>query len=49
MTKEELIERIRQINNTARVDFLNRFDEQQLREYLEHLMQITCHQVAACQ
>lgn len=49
MTKDELIERIRQINRTARPEFLSRFNEQQLREYLEHLRQIAVQQVAVCQ
>lgn len=49
MTKDELIERIRQINRTASPEFLSRFNEQQLREYLEHLSQISVQQVAVCQ
>jgi len=48
MTKEELIERIRQINRTAKPEFLSRFNEQQLREYLEHLMQVITQSVAGC-
>jgi hypothetical protein len=36
--KIELIERIREINKTAKPEFLAKFSEKELRAYLEHLM-----------
>jgi len=37
MNKRQLIDGIRQINQTAQPDFLAQFDEQALQQYLEHL------------
>lgn len=37
MDKTELIESIREINKTAKPEFLAKFSENELREYLEHL------------
>ncbi|MHC4946645.1 MAG: hypothetical protein ACYTG1_00065 [Planctomycetota bacterium] len=37
MSKSKLIQHIRQMNPTARRDWLDRFDEQSLRRYLDHL------------
>jgi len=37
MNKRQLIDGIRQINQTADHDFLAQFDEQALQQYLEHL------------
>lgn len=37
MNKRQLIDGIRRYNTTARVEFLAQFDEQSLRQYLEHL------------
>ena len=39
MDKRQLIEDIRQINETALPEFLVQFDDQALRQYLEHLQQ----------
>ena len=43
MDKTELIESIREINKTAKPEFLARFSELELKAYLEHLMEL--HQV----
>ena len=40
MDKKELIERICEINRTAKPEFLAKFSEQELNAYLEHLMQL---------
>lgn len=37
MDKKELIERICEINKSAKPEFLAKFSERQLAEYLEHL------------
>ena len=39
MNKRQLIEGIREINDTAQPDFLAQFDDEALRQYLEHLQQ----------
>jgi len=38
MTKPELIENICRINTTAKPEFLAAFSEEELNDYLEHLM-----------
>ncbi len=48
MSKDELIECIREINKTAKPDFLIRFTEDQLHDYLEHLMQLDLRDLAMC-
>lgn len=40
MDKTELIESIREINKTAKPEFLARFSEQELKAYLEHLTEL---------
>jgi len=40
MDKKELIERICQINRTAKPEFLAKFSEQELTAYLEHLREL---------
>ncbi len=40
MSKRELIEYICQINKSAKPEFLASFEEQELSEYLEHLMEL---------
>jgi len=40
MDKIELIECIREINKTAKPEFLARFSEEELKAYLEHLMEL---------
>jgi len=37
MAKKELIERICEINKGAKPEFLDKFSEQELSDYLEHL------------
>lgn len=37
MNKRQLIDDIRRFNNTARPEFLAQFDEEALRQYLQHL------------
>ena len=39
MTKRELIDDIRRYNTTAQPQFLAQFDEESLKQYLEHLEQ----------
>lgn len=39
MDKFELIESVRELNPTASIEFLSQFTEQQLEEYLEHLLE----------
>ena len=39
MTKRQLIDDIRQYNTTAHPQFLAQFDEESLKQYLEHLEQ----------
>jgi len=48
MDKNELVECIRDINKTAEVEFLESFSEQQLQDYLEHLMELDLQQVPVC-
>lgn len=38
MTTEQLIERVRTLNPTARVEYLARFDRLALANYLDHLI-----------
>ncbi len=40
MSKPELIQRIRELNQTARPDFLNAFTEHELDDYLRQLEHI---------
>ena len=39
MDKGQLIDEIRRINQSAEAQFLEQFDEESLRQYLEHLKQ----------
>ena len=39
MTKEALIESVREYNITASVAFLEQFDTYELQEYLDHLLE----------
>ena len=41
MNKIELIEEIRKLNTTASVDFLSQFQQDELKEYMEHLLQVS--------
>ncbi len=40
MNKQDLIEYIREINRSATPEFLASFSEEQLRAYLDHLMEV---------
>jgi hypothetical protein len=40
MSKDELIHCICEINKSANPEFLSNFSEEQLNEYLEHLMEL---------
>jgi len=48
MSKEELIDCICEINRTAKPEFLETFSEEDLSEYLEHLMELDLRDVVAC-
>ncbi len=48
MDKKELIERICEINTTAKTEFLDKFSEEDLAAYLDHLMELDLEQVAVC-
>jgi hypothetical protein len=37
MSKRQLIDQIRQFNVTAQLHFLEQFDEEALKQYLDHL------------
>ena len=46
MDKKELIDRICEINRTAKSEFLAKFSEQELNAYLEHLTQLDLAEVS---
>jgi hypothetical protein len=46
MSKNELIDCICEINKTADPEFLSVFSEEQLNEYLEHLMELDIEELA---
>jgi hypothetical protein len=48
MSKSDLINYICEINTTAKTDFLEKFSEQELSSYLEHLMELDLHKLALC-
>ena len=48
MSKRELIDCIREINISARPEFLAGFSEEQLSAYLEHLMELDLRELAVC-
>ena len=39
MDKFELIETVRELNPTASIEFLSQFSEDELEEYLDHLLE----------
>ncbi len=47
MDKRELIECIREINRGATQEFLTAFSEEQLRAYLDHLMEVDVEEEVA--
>lgn len=48
MSKRELIDCICEINKTARAEFLARFSEEELKDYLEHLMELDLEELLVC-
>ena len=48
MSKMELIDYICKINKTAKPEFLDTFTEEELNEYLEHLMELDLEELAVC-
>ncbi len=46
MSKRELIDYICQINRTAKTEFLAAFSEEELSDYLEHLMELDMQELA---
>lgn len=48
MSKRELIDCIREINKSAQAQFLARFSEKELDEYLEHLLELDLKELALC-
>ncbi len=48
MSKRELIDRICEINKTARAEFLATFSEEELQNYFEHLRQLGLEEPTIC-
>ena len=48
MSKRELIDRICEINKTAKAEFLAAFSEEELRNYLEHLKELNLEELIVC-
>ena len=48
MNKRELIDCICEINKSAKQEFLADFSEEELKEYLEHLMELDLEELALC-
>jgi hypothetical protein len=48
MSKYDLIKFICEINRTAKSDFLERFSEDELSLYLDHLMELDLEKLALC-
>jgi hypothetical protein len=48
MSKYDLIKFICEINRTAKNDFLEKFSEDELTQYLDHLMQLDLEKLALC-
>lgn len=46
MSKRELIDCICEINKSAKPEFLEVFSEEELNEYLEHLMEVDIEELA---
>ena len=40
MNRFELIETVRELNYTATLEFLSQFTEDQLQEYIDHLLEV---------
>jgi len=48
MSKRELIDRICEINKTAKAEFLAIFSEEELQSYLEHLRELDLEELTVC-
>jgi hypothetical protein len=48
MNKRELIDRICEINKSAKPEFLANFSEEDLHTYLEHLMELNLEELVVC-
>ena len=48
MSKRELIDCICEINKTAKTEFLAKFSEDELKDYLEHLMELDLEEILVC-
>jgi len=48
MSKRELIECICEINKSAKPEFLAGFSEEDLHDYLEHLMELDLEEIVLC-
>ncbi len=48
MSKRELIDCICEINKTAKPEFLATFTEEELKKYLEHLMELDLEELLVC-
>lgn len=48
MDKKELMDRICEINTTAKTEFLSQFSEEDLAAYLDHLMELDLEELAVC-
>ena len=48
MSKRELIDCICEINRSARPEFLANFSEEELSNYLEHLMELDLEELVVC-
>ena len=48
MSKRELIDCICEINRSAKAEFLADFSEEQLNDYLDHLMELDLEELALC-
>ncbi len=47
MSKVELIESIRELNCTASFEFLSQFEEEELTEYMDHLLALDLRELTA--
>jgi hypothetical protein len=45
MSKRELIDCILEINKSAKPEFLQQFSEEELKKYLEHLMELDLEEI----
>jgi len=48
MSKRELVECICELNKSAKPEFLEEFSEDELQDYLEHLMELDLEEIAVC-